>query len=224
MTNTLMWIKWLLNGLCFIAAGSLTIAIVEGARQLIARVRWRRRSQQFLQQLPDALVLIKAGLESGNALLANLQMVQKESTAPLQDEIAMLLAQLRLGHSIDECMQDWLKRMPLADLERVVVALKLAQQHGGQQARVLRQLADSMQAKQILQRRVAALASQGKMQAKVMTGLPILMLLALAALETPTMLALSRHPLGWLSFAVLMLMLSTGYWLIRKLTRLQVIL
>lgn len=181
-----------------------------------------RRQRKFVQQLPDTLMLLSSGLKSGVPLIANLQLVVRESGKPMSDEIAVLLRQIRLGESFAKVVDDWLTRMPSQDLERVVIALKLAQQSGGQQALILTRLAQTMRAKQQLQLKVEALTAQGRMQGKVMSLLPLLMVAALYVLEQPTMLALAAHPLGWGSGAVLLMLLCTGYYLIRLQVRIEV--
>lgn len=181
-----------------------------------------RRQRSFVQQLPDTLMLISAGLKSGVPLIANLHMVVRESPKPMRDEIAVVLRQIRLGESFAKVVDDWLLRMPSLDLERVVIALKLAQQSGGQQALILTRLAQTMRAKQQLQLRVEALTAQGRMQGKVMSLLPLLMVAALYAIEKPTMLALAAHPLGWISGFVLLMLLAIGYYLIRLQVRIEV--
>lgn len=182
----------------------------------------QRRHRIFVQQLPDTLTLIASGLKSGVPLIANLQMVARESGKPMRDEVSVLLRQIRLGESFAKVLDDWLHRMPSLDLEPVVIALKLAQQTGGQQAIILTKLANTMRAKQQLQLRVEALTAQGRMQGKVMSLLPLLMVTALYAIETPTMLALAAHPLGWFSALALLILLAVGYYLITLQVRIEV--
>lgn len=182
----------------------------------------KRRQRIFVQQLPDTLTLIASGLKSGVPFIANLQMVSRESGKPMRDEIAVLLRQLRLGESFAGALDQWLLRMPSLDLERVVIALKLAQQSGGQQAMLLTRLANTMRAKQQLQLRVEALTAQGRMQGKVMSMLPLLMVVALFVIEKPTMLALASHPLGWFSALALLVLLVIGYYLITLQVRIEV--
>ena len=182
----------------------------------------QRRHKLFVQQLPDTLTLIASGLKSGVPLIANLQMVARESGKPMRDEISVLLRQIRLGDSFIKVLDDWLLRMPSRDLEPVVIVLKLAQQTGGQQAIILTKLGNTMRAKQQLQLRVEVLTAQGRMQGKVMSLLPLLMIAALYAIETPTILALAAHPLGWFSALALLILLAVGYYLITLQVRVEV--
>lgn len=219
-----IWLWWSLLLTTSMAVFCATYLVLRGVVRALSAHHQRRRAEQVVSQLPDALVMIAAGLESGQGLLANLQQLQQESDPPLQTDVAQLLAQLRLGEALETSLRQWHIKVPRPELEAVISALQLAQHHGGQQGRVLRQLAKSMQTKQILRRRVAALSAQGRMQAKVMTGLPFLLLVALYFIERPTIVALSQHPLGWWSATALVLMLSCGYWFIRRQTTLTVYL
>lgn len=182
----------------------------------------RIRANRFVSQLPDMLALLSAGLKSGVPLLANLNMLANEVAAPMRDEIKVLLRQLRLGQPLAEALDAWLVRLPSRDLEQVILALKLGQHSGGQQARVLARLAETMRRKQQLQLKIIALTAQGRMQGKVMVTLPLLMIAALYLIERPTMLALSRHPLGWVSVVVLIMLLAVGYFLVRQQVKVEI--
>ena len=180
------------------------------------------RARRFITQLPDMLALLSAGLKSGVPLLANFNMLANEVATPMREEIKVILRQLRLGQPLAEALDAWLERLPSRDLEQVILALKLGQHSGGQQARILGRLADTMRRKQQLQLKIVALTAQGRIQGKVMVALPLLIIVALYLIERPTMLALSQHPLGWFSLAVLMLLLAFGYFLVRQQVNVEI--
>ncbi|RUO25349.1 hypothetical protein CWE09_01025 [Aliidiomarina minuta] len=182
----------------------------------------KRRASAFYQQLPDALLLLSSSLRSGSPLLSSLQLLAREMPAPLSQEFTLLVRRLRLGEPFSATLDELLQRLPSVDLERVVIALKLAHESGGQQADLLEQLSLTMRSKQQLQQRVVALTSQGRLQGKVMTALPLLMAIALWFMEKPTMQALAVHPLGWISAAVLLVLLAAGYWVVHKLVHIEV--
>lgn len=188
---------------------------------ILQRVR-KRRAQRFRQQLPDMLALLSAGLKSGVPLLANFNMLANEVATPMRDELKVMLRQLRLGQTLPEILDDWLVRLPSRDLEQVVLAIKLGQHSGGQQAQILARLAETMRRKQQLQLKVMALTAQGRMQGKVMVALPVLIIGALYLIERPTILALSRHLLGWVTAGVLLMLLGIGYYLVRKQVNVEV--
>lgn len=181
-----------------------------------------RRQRAFHQQLPDALLLLSSGLRSGRALTTAIQVLCKEMPAPLAQEFTLLQRQVRLGQTLETALDALFLRLPSVDLERVIVALKLAQESGGQQAALLEQLSVTMRSKQQLQQRIIALTAQGRLQGKVMTALPLLMGGALWLIEKPTMLALSRHPVGWIAGIGILMLLAGGYWVIRKQVHIEV--
>lgn len=181
-----------------------------------------RRANAFYHQLPDALLLLSSSLRSGSPLLASLQLLAREMPAPLCQEFTLLTRRLRLGQPFAKALDEVLTRLPSVDLERVVIALKLAYESGGQQADLLEQLSLTMRSKQQLQQRVVALTAQGRLQGKVMTALPLLMAVALWFIEKPTMQALAAHPIGWVSAAALLSLLAAGYWVVQKLVHIEV--
>lgn len=209
------------------ATGSMLLAAMSGAGAMlmpwwILRKVRRKRVDAFHQQLPDALLLLSSSLRSGRALTASLPLICKEMPAPLAQEFTLLQRQVRLGQPLSKALDALFLRMPSVDLERVVIALKLAQESGGQQAALLEQLSVTMRTKQQLQQRILALTAQGRLQGKVMTALPLLMAGALWAIEKPTMQALSQHPLGWIAGVAIVLLLAGGYWVIRRQVKIEV--
>ncbi|MGX5914412.1 type II secretion system F family protein [Aliidiomarina sp. Khilg15.8] len=211
----------------WLATGNMLSGIVSGGCALLMpwwllRKLRRRRVESFHHQLPDALLLLSSSLRSGRALTASLQVICKEMPTPVAQEFTLVQRQVRIGQPLGKALDALFMRMPSIDLERVVIALKLAQESGGQQAGLLEQLSVTMRTKQQLQQRVLALTAQGRLQGKVMTALPLLMGSALWLIEKPTMQALSQHPLGWITTVVIILLLSAGYWVIRRLVQIEV--
>ncbi|MBA3987779.1 MAG: hypothetical protein C0463_01425 [Idiomarina sp.] len=183
-----------------------------------------RRQRLLLQQLPDMLTLLSAGLKSGVTLVASFNMLSREVSSPMREELLVVLRAVRLGQTITEALQAWQVRQPSSDLHQVVLAITLAQQSGGQQGHILQRLATTMRRKQQLQLKVLALTAQGRMQGKVMVALPLLLLAALYTIERPVILALAYHPLGWGACTLLFGLLGTGYWLVRQQVKLPVAL
>lgn len=213
------WLAWLQVALLSALAWLLALG---GGPWLLYRWLKARRAQQFQQQWPDALMLLASMLRAGASFQAGLQFVQQELPEPMAQEIGLLLRQLRIGTPIASALQDLAARMPSIDTARVVVALQIGYRAGGQQAPLIERLAASMRKKQLLQQRIRSLSAQGRMQGRVMTGLPVLLAVVLWHMEREVMEQLLLHPLGWGIAATMALMLGLGQWLISRLLRIQV--
>lgn len=215
--SVLLWISaiplvWLL---CVMAVPAI------GPWQLYQLLK-RKRQKDFRRQLPDALLLLANILRAGGSVQVGLQFLAREMPIPLAQEMTLVTRQLRVGKPFSEALADLQQRMPSIELDRTVVALKLGNETGGQQAPLLERLAASMRKKLQLQQRILSLSAQGRIQGRVMTALPILLCVVLWVIETEVMQRLSSQHLGWLLAAVMLCMLSAGHWLINRMLKIEV--
>ena len=70
--------------------------------------------------------------------------------------------------------------------------------------------------------KIESLTAQGKLQGVVMTGLPILLGVLLNFLEPEAMEKLWTTPVGWIVLAIVVFMLGLGYFMISKITSIDV--
>lgn len=182
----------------------------------------RRRQVNFQRQLPDALLLLANMLRAGGSVQTGLQFLAREMPIPLAQEMTLVTRQLRLGKSFAAALSDLQQRMPSAELERTVVALKLGYETGGQQAPLLERLAASMRKKLQLQQRILSLSAQGRIQGRVMTALPLLLCVVLWGMEREVMQQLSTQHLGWALALIMFCMLLAGHWLINRILKIEV--
>ncbi|MGO3125718.1 MAG: type II secretion system F family protein, partial [Advenella sp.] len=64
--------------------------------------------------------------------------------------------------------------------------------------------------------------SQGKMQAWVMAGLPLLLMMVLNMLDPAAMYPMWFHPAGWIVLAIIFLLEALGIWLILKIVNIDI--
>ncbi len=223
---------WLLTSLCVVVilfvlnvhwgwiCGALLLVTVTPGLLLHGLRRSRRHT--FLKQLPDALMLLANSVATGASLQRSVEFVSREMPPPLGQEFSLVVRQLRLGQSIPLALQSLHQRMPNGDVQRVILTLELTQQVGGQQARILRRCAQSLRKKLSLQQRIESISAQGRLQGKVMSFLPLLLVVVFAWMESHAMSMLREHPVGWALIFLLVLLLVLGQWWIARLVKITV--
>lgn len=182
----------------------------------------RTRRKRFIGQLPDACMLIANTLRTGGTVASAIHFVRVNAAAPLSQEFSLVSRSLRLGSSLADALLNLYQRLPSDELERVVTGLLLGQESGGQQAQLLEKIANSLRSRAQLARRVHSLSAQGKMQGKVMSGLPFFLASALWFLEPAAMRHLMNTPLGWVLLATMVLLIVVGHWLISRTVNIKV--
>ncbi|RUO21958.1 type II secretion system F family protein [Aliidiomarina haloalkalitolerans] len=184
----------------------------------------KRRQEQVTRQLPAMLTLLSTTLRSGGTVAQGIAFAAAEMAVPLGQELQILSRQLRLGKSLPVVFKVFAERYPSDDLHRIYLALDHGQALGGKQAQLLDSLAQTLRRKQQLEQRIKSLSAQGRLQGKVMTAMPLFILLVLWGIEGESLEKLSQHPIGWGLAIFLVVMLLGGHWLMQRLLKIEVAL
>ncbi len=216
----LAFIAWAFSGLWW-AAMMTGLLVFLAPNWLVARAR-RRRLAQFDGQLPAMLLALAGALRAGAGIQTAIGQITAQAAAPLSQEFALVQRQQRLGISFEQSLDDLFVRMPSESTGLLVSALKIATQSGGNLAEALERIAQTLQARQHIQGRIRALTSQGKMQAWVMAGLPLLLIMVLNMLDPAAMSPMWFHPAGWLVLGIIFLLEALGMWLILKIVNIDI--
>jgi len=188
----------------------------------IYKVLKQRRMKKFESQLPDAFMMLSSSLQSGASLTMALEGLVKEQPAPLSQEFGLLIRQQRIGVDLEQALTNMEKRLPVQDFQIAVSAIKISREVGGNLIEVMETLADTLRRKATMEGKIDSLTSQGRMQGKVMTGLPILLGVILFQIEPEAMEKLFTTPIGWGTLAVVVVMEVLGYLTINKITSIDV--
>lgn len=199
-------------------AGALTLLLPA----TIARCLRRRRRRRLLYQLPDTLDLLAASLRSGLGLLPALQHLAQHQPAPIAQELSLVIRKHRLGGSLDEAMEDLHRRIGGNEAALFVTAMIVARQLGGNLSDVLVRLSQTLREKQAIEGKIAALTAQGRLQARIVGLLPLVLLAVMLRMEPSAMRLLYTTPQGWAALLVLAVLETSGALWLRRLVRIDV--
>jgi tight adherence protein B len=209
----------LLTGRIFIAVIALVLMPWLAFRYVKLKVR--RRSHAFEQQLPEALSLIAGSLEAGHTFLRAVEMMVEESEPPLSEEFERLLSETRLGDPLMDALDRMNMRLQIPDLAWVIQALRIQQTVGGKLADLLQTLAEFMRQREEIRREVRVLTAEGRLSGNILGALPLFFMGIMQVLNPDWMTPMFR---GW-GPAVLGaagLSVLTGVAIIRKMARVDV--
>ncbi|WP_374351298.1 type II secretion system F family protein [Chitinimonas sp.] len=182
----------------------------------------RKRLKNLEQQLPDALLMISGAMRAGASLNVALESMVRESRPPVSQEFELMLREQRLGVDFDTALQNIERRNPQPDFQLVIAAMRISKEVGGNLAEILESLASTLRQKAVMEGKIRSLTAQGKAQGVIMTGLPLLMIVALRAIEPAAMAPLFNTWIGWITLSIITVMELVGYWFIRKITNIDV--
>lgn len=185
------------------------------------RVRGTRQ-QLCMEQLPEACVLLANSLRTGGSMVSSIRFVGQYAPAPISQEFALVSRRLRIGMQLDVAFYKMKERMEHADFNRVIQAILIGQETGGQQAALLEKIADTLRAKLQLARRIKSLSAQGNIQGKVMSLLPFFMGFVLWVIEKDAMNQALSSQIGWVFGGVMLTLIGIGNFWIKKTIQIEV--
>lgn len=181
-----------------------------------------KRLKRFEEQLPDALLMISGAMRAGASLNVAMESMVKEQKPPLSQEFELMLREQRLGVDFDTALVNMEKRNPLQDFSLVVSGLRISREVGGNLAEILESLSTTLREKATMEGKIRSLTAQGKMQGLIMSCLPLLIMAALNWIEPKAMGAMFTTLFGWATLTVILVMITFGYLIIRKITSIDV--
>ncbi|MDP1797060.1 MAG: type II secretion system F family protein [Planctomycetaceae bacterium] len=170
----------------------------------VVYVEMKRRSRRLklCQQLPGAFDQMKRAVRAGQSVTGAMQLVANESSSPLADEFAICCQQQGLGLPFRTALRDLAHRTGVMELQILTVALLVQRESGGNCVEVLSNLSDVVRKRLHLAGRVMALTSEGRMQAIVLSMLPIAAFVAIYLLNREYANILLERPILLVGIAV----------------------
>jgi tight adherence protein B len=187
-------------------------------------VRWMRRSRrlQFRNQLPDLMLLMAGALRSGAGLSLALGRVAASIPMPAHREIERVLQTIRMGTPLAQALTQLERRMPIEEVTLWVTALKIGAESGAGMAPVLESLSDTLRRKLVLERKIRALTAQGRLQAWVMSALPLIVLVLLSAIDPESFMHLVASEEGRILLLGVFCGQVLGFLQIRRIVSIEV--
>jgi tight adherence protein B len=153
----------------------LIIGVVIGyilPRMYVSRLITMRK-QKFDDQLMDAIMIMSSSFRGGLSLVQAFESVSEEMPEPAKGEFGVVLGENKMGVSLDESLNRLYRRMPSPALQQMVTAILLARETGGNLPIIFSRIVNSTRERKKIERNLQTLTMQGKIQAFVMTGLPV---------------------------------------------------
>ena len=190
--------------------------------EFIARRVRERRAEKVRAELPDALDMVSNSLTAGLTLPQALMRNLSHFPPLVAEEFARILYDTRLGYSIGGAFDNFARRLPIPDVQMVVIASKIGVAHGGNLAESYRMLSTLLRDNMAFEAELRAMTTEGRMQALVMSALPLVMIVLLGLVKRDLVAPLFTTGAGWGALLVLAVMQGLAYVWIRKIVDIKV--
>lgn len=189
---------------------------------MVLKMMKKRRSDEFVQQLPDALSSISSSLRSGLNLVKAFQQVAKNQPQPLAQEFTQVLVEYRVGTDLSDSLDQMAKRIDRDDLVLMNSAIKISRTVGGNLADTLEVLSKTLREKSKVEGKIKALTSMGKAQGTLATFFPVFIGYVFFKIEPEAMSMLFTTKLGMIWLSVMIAMSIMAYFMIQKIVNVDV--
>jgi tight adherence protein B len=187
-------------------------------------VWWKRKKRfdQFLELLPDALDLMSRGLSAGHAFSEALHMVAAEMPDPIAAEFRKTYEEQNLGLSLKLALENLTDRIPLLDLKMCVTAVLIQRETGGNLAEILEKVAYTIRERFRIMGDLKTLTTSSRLSAWLLCGLPIFVAVAVTVLNPDYMSILWKDQRGHYLIAAAISMQITGMLIVRKILDIKI--
>lgn len=196
-----------------------------GAFQLpghLLTVLRNRRRRRFNEQLVEALSQISNALKAGFSISQAFEAVVQNGENPIAQEFEVFLQQQRVGVSFSEALDNLSTRVGSQDLELVCGAMDIARKTGGNLTEIFDKISLTIRERMRIERRVMTLTAQGRLQGIIVGVMPLVVGIAMTVFRPSMVMPFLRSPAGLASIAAVIVLVTVGALVIRKIIRIDV--
>lgn len=182
----------------------------------------KRRVAAFIGLFPEAIDLMVRALRSGLPISEAIIGAGHEIGDPVGNELRRVEAGMRLGRDLDSLLWDIATRIDVPEFRFFIVALGVQRETGGNLAETLANLADVLRRRRQMRAKVHAMASETRATTMILGGLPVLVILLLAATSPAYLAPLYTDVRGLILDGLALSMLGTGVMIMTKMARFDI--
>lgn len=173
-------------------------------------------------QLLNAVVLLANSLRAGHSFMQALELVSRETSAPLGEEFNRVLRETRMGVRLDEALSNFSRRVDSREIELLVTGILIQREVGGNLAEILDTIADTIDKRVKMRAKLRALTAQGRLSGWVVSLLPFALVLFIYVPHPEYARLMLTEPLGRAMLLAGLIMMITGILVVKKVVNIDV--
>src|SRR5216684_1979967 len=181
-----------------------------------------KRFQKFEETFPAAIDTLARAVRAGHAFTTALEMIANEVTEPVAGEFRQLFEEQKFGLPVRDALLNLADRIPLVDVKFFVTAVMLQRETGGNLAEILDNLSYVIRERFKILRQVRVHTAQGRLTMVLLMALPPTIVVAMLVLNPGFIRPLFTDPIGHVLIVGGITLQTMGYFVIRKIIRIQV--
>ncbi|MFF4326849.1 type II secretion system F family protein [Streptomyces sp. NPDC048387] len=181
-----------------------------------------RRTERFVNQLPELARILANATQAGLALRTAIGMAAEELEAPAGEELSRVADRLAVGHSVEEALGEIAERLPSRELVVLVSTLVLSARAGGAIVGSLRNLVVTLEQRKETRREIRTQLSQVTVTAYLVPAIGLGSLLLVDLMMPGALDRMTGALIGQTAVLVALGLFTLGFVLIRRLSKIDV--
>jgi tight adherence protein B len=189
---------------------------------LYVSMRKRRRLKALDRQLVEGLTHVASAIRAGFAMLQAIDAAAHRLSPPLSEEFSRLVADVRLGASLEDALTAMGSRVGSVDLDMVITAILIQRTTGGNLSEILDNVAATIRERDRIRGEVRVLTAQQRFAAWVLSLWPAALALIFFLLNPDLMSNLWTDTAGIVLLAVAAALQVLGFFTIRRIVAIEI--
>src|SRR5882762_1915973 len=181
-----------------------------------------KRFQKFEEKFPEAIDTLARAVRAGHAFTTALEMIANEVAEPVAGEFRQLYEEQKFGLPVRDALVNLADRIPLVDVKFFVTAVMLQRETGGNLAEILDNLSYVIRERFKILRQVRVHTAQGRLTMVLLMALPPTIVVLMLMLNPGFIRPLFTDPIGHALIVGGITLQTMGYFVIRRIIRIQV--
>ncbi|BDY05950.1 type II secretion system F family protein [Ferrimonas sp. YFM] len=132
-----------------------------------------KRMEAIETQFPEALDILRRGLQAGYAFSDSIKLVYEEMEGPLAFEFKLMFADINYGKDTKRALLRFIERVPSVSAMAFSSAVQVQKETGGNLAENMKNLSRIIRQRFTFKRKVKSMSAEGRMSAWVLVLMPL---------------------------------------------------
>jgi tight adherence protein B len=203
-------------------AAAITAGVFAFVPGFVLRHLALKRLRRLDLQLPDGLTSLSSGVRAGLNLVQAMQLLVRDSRGPIQQEFAQMLREYEMGLDLNQAMRNAANRIGSPLYRLTFTAIEMHRIRGGDSGESMDRIAESVREIQRLEGKLDAVTSQSRMQAAMLTFMPVAILCILFVIAPEQTKFLFTSTLGKLTMVGAAGAILFARWWIHKIMQVDI--
>lgn len=223
MISLLLSLPFVLFGIIqFIIAATFFSIIAHYLPILEINKKIKSRGRDFQMQVLEFIDTVSNSLKAGLSFNQSLENASMQISDPMGQELNFVLKQNSLGVNIDTALNKMSERIKCENFSLVVAAITTTRQLGGNLPQIFSTISETIRDRESMEGKITALTAQGKIQALMMSAMPLILMIGVYLIDKKTIMPLFETTMGKMLLGLMIILNSLGYFFINKIVNIEV--